>query len=801
MPHLADGDISVVRSRLSQGERGVDETVSAMMEMAKGEYGARSPKIRALAINIVNRAGCGDKDYWGMIKAIHNWVRDQIRYVKDPVGQETLSYPEETAFNSKAGDCDDKTILEIAVLGSVGIRAWPVVIGVRPGHYSHVYLDIEVPAGGRPGTKAGQIIHADPIMREWELGREAPADKITQKKTYEHLAGLTGLSGHPMTLGAYASAPSYLDERNVSSVRRAMRSPLVDTASRGEILNAPKVEERNTTELDDMFQTEPMLAMHETPWAELGPEGPITGAEASGSVHMLKSRSYEVAMPAQRSFKTKYTPVSDFQKRLPGQASEGVMVDKGAAIDPDEDLQGVGTYIDSVMGDLLAGAGVAKKKAVVATVLARRAINRTKAAPGAAQFFLGELEGKVIKAERIALAQRTDTDTHDALFVMAALEDAGVTRHLEASRVPFALRVRLCTPLGTGDRTRRLDDMAGLGDLGDLGSFFKNIKKALKPKNLLKGAKVVTGITSLEMMAAGVGIKAAKKDLRKDFGDKWGGRLARIGMLADVAAVTIATGGASAVAFGGAAAGTGGAIVGGAVAAATTAAIVGGTTLGVKLLQKDGKTGSPGVPLIKAGTPLPEQTSLTQMIQPLPSYYSQPQYGGGYPQQMQQADPYGGQQGSPYAPPPVDHFGPQDMGPAEQSFDGGAGGGGMPSSGPGDGGAAPASGGSSWEVEAAEGSAPPQSPDMVDEDEGATPLPRARRVRAQRPAAPVEEEAEGVTYEVEVDADAPNTDLDDATDKPDTDVAGLGSEATAASAFSVSTLAVAGILAYLAFRK
>jgi len=34
------------------------------------------------------------------------------------------------------------TILEIALLGSLGIQSYPVVIGTQPGPISHVYLHI-----------------------------------------------------------------------------------------------------------------------------------------------------------------------------------------------------------------------------------------------------------------------------------------------------------------------------------------------------------------------------------------------------------------------------------------------------------------------------------------------------------------------------------------------------------------------------------------------------------------------------------------------------------------------------------
>jgi hypothetical protein len=212
-----NGNVPVVRSVLPAGDAGVDATVRKMADLAFGKYGAKSAKIRALAIDIIERARVEAKDYYGMIVAIHNWVRDTIRYVRDPIGQETLSYPEETAFNSRAGDCDDLSILEIALLGSLGINSYPVVIGTTPGQFSHVYLHALVPAGRH--RMAGQTVPLDPIMREWPAGKEAPAERVKRKKTYpQYQNGVNGMSGEMMPgMGAYAVGPSYLDTENAQA--------------------------------------------------------------------------------------------------------------------------------------------------------------------------------------------------------------------------------------------------------------------------------------------------------------------------------------------------------------------------------------------------------------------------------------------------------------------------------------------------------------------------------------------------------------------------------------------------------
>jgi hypothetical protein len=284
MPQLASGDIDVQYSTLPEGQdASVDATVAMMAEMAKGKFGARSPKIRAAAINIIKGVDpitgkriappVANKDYFGMVEAIHNYVRDNILYVKDVVGQETLSYPEETLFNSQAEDCDGMTTLEMALLGSIGIRSYPVVIGLVPNHFSHVYLHAEIPEGR--GRYAGATIAADPIMREWPLGRAAPDDRVKAKRTYPELAGIG-----TMAISGYASGPSYFspaDELEAAQAPAVMKSRYVDTGSRGEVVNTKRLTQWGD-ELDAMFDRNTNVGMpfQAAPSYSLYSRGPIT---------------------------------------------------------------------------------------------------------------------------------------------------------------------------------------------------------------------------------------------------------------------------------------------------------------------------------------------------------------------------------------------------------------------------------------------------------------------------------------------------------------------------------------------
>lgn len=350
--HLATGDIDVQYGNLPEGQdASVDATVALMAEMAKGKFGARSPKIRAAAINIINGidpltgkkigGSVSNKDYFGMLEAIHNYVRDNIRYVKDVVGQETLSYPEETLFNSRGGDCDDMTILEIGLLGSIGLRSYPVVIGLVPGHFSHVYLHAEIPEGRH--RQAGKTFAADPIMREWPLGMAAPDARVKAKRVYPHLAGLGTMSG----IHGYANGPSYLNQRDeleATQVPAVLRSRITDTGSRGEVVTTKRLTEWGD-ELDDMFlRSQTLNPMQAAPAFELFNRGPVTNRAEKVMTSYLHQAPISAlrGAPAQRG--PRIVTVQD--KNAPKR--------KGQVAPSLKELKGLADYINDLAGPAVA---------------------------------------------------------------------------------------------------------------------------------------------------------------------------------------------------------------------------------------------------------------------------------------------------------------------------------------------------------------------------------------------------------------------------------------------------------------
>jgi hypothetical protein len=190
---LSSGSIPTRRTVLAGGDAGTDQTVSEMSKCAMGIYGAKSPRVRELAISIINQAQVPNKDYRRMIVAIHQWILRNIRYVKDSIGQETVCTPEYT-LQMRAGDCDCMATLEAGLLGSIGIDTQFVVIGMAPGGYSHVYLQAE--------TEPGTWIPLDPIMPNHPAGWQVP--NPVRKKIY----AINDAEGLPMSgLGHLFSEP------------------------------------------------------------------------------------------------------------------------------------------------------------------------------------------------------------------------------------------------------------------------------------------------------------------------------------------------------------------------------------------------------------------------------------------------------------------------------------------------------------------------------------------------------------------------------------------------------------------
>lgn len=138
------------------GKAGTLTTLKLMRRIARDFK--KSPVIRRLALKLVENNH--QKDFVNEVKSIHEFVRDNIRYVKDINGVETVQTPIKT-LEFKQGDCDDKSTLAASLLESIGHPTRFVAVGFHPGKYAHVYVETKI------GTKWVPVETTEP----WPLGR------------------------------------------------------------------------------------------------------------------------------------------------------------------------------------------------------------------------------------------------------------------------------------------------------------------------------------------------------------------------------------------------------------------------------------------------------------------------------------------------------------------------------------------------------------------------------------------------------------------------------------------------------
>ena len=88
-----------------------------------------------------------NNDVIGQVKAVVQWVKDVMVYVKDPVGLELVTSPLVLLDRIKEhgvvyGDCDDHVVLLLAALTSIGVDAVPVGVKTDPNSrtYTHVIV-------------------------------------------------------------------------------------------------------------------------------------------------------------------------------------------------------------------------------------------------------------------------------------------------------------------------------------------------------------------------------------------------------------------------------------------------------------------------------------------------------------------------------------------------------------------------------------------------------------------------------------------------------------------------------------
>lgn len=134
------------------------------------KQGKKDPLVRRVALDLTQHLK--QKDRMGEIRAVFNFVRDRIRYIRDINGVETL-HEAPQILRQASGDCDDKCILIASMLESIGYPTRFVAVGFQPNQYSHVFVEARpygdwialettnpVPMGWKPpNVRSRMVVH------------------------------------------------------------------------------------------------------------------------------------------------------------------------------------------------------------------------------------------------------------------------------------------------------------------------------------------------------------------------------------------------------------------------------------------------------------------------------------------------------------------------------------------------------------------------------------------------------------------------------------------------------------------
>ena len=170
IPAAISNTPSTQLANLPAGSRAATRATLRIMRNTVREARTHYPIIE-LARQITQ--GIPQKDWLGEARAIHQFVRDRIRYVQDPAGLELVQIPEET-LRVRAGDCDDKSVLAGALLQAINHPVRLRAVGLnRAGQFQHVFPETRI------GSRWLSVETTEPVELGWlPAGIRKDADMI-----------------------------------------------------------------------------------------------------------------------------------------------------------------------------------------------------------------------------------------------------------------------------------------------------------------------------------------------------------------------------------------------------------------------------------------------------------------------------------------------------------------------------------------------------------------------------------------------------------------------------------------------
>jgi hypothetical protein len=164
-----------VNTTVGNLEKGNFDTIAIMRDVARKR--AAHPKVRQLVLSILNENGVKSHDFIDEAIALGTFVRDNVRYVRDPNDIEQLHDPlfliNQISSGTARGDCDDQALLLSTMLLSIGAQPFFCICRYREmsGPFNHIYT---VVYETNWGSKRERLV-LDTIIRDNPMGTEVPS--------------------------------------------------------------------------------------------------------------------------------------------------------------------------------------------------------------------------------------------------------------------------------------------------------------------------------------------------------------------------------------------------------------------------------------------------------------------------------------------------------------------------------------------------------------------------------------------------------------------------------------------------
>lgn len=157
---------------LADGLDGNIQTIEFMKKVARVRSG--DPLVRKLALKIVNEYGVDSHHFVDEALAIGDFVKNNVRYVRDPEDIEYLADPvdliKQMQNGTAQGDCDDMSLLVATLLLSIGHQPYYRAVRYENviGNYNHIYVVVYEQNMKSPRVR----VVLDCILKDRAIGSE-----------------------------------------------------------------------------------------------------------------------------------------------------------------------------------------------------------------------------------------------------------------------------------------------------------------------------------------------------------------------------------------------------------------------------------------------------------------------------------------------------------------------------------------------------------------------------------------------------------------------------------------------------